>query len=276
MILIRKSFLKEAITPIWEHAAYQRHFGNITALEFTVTHRSYPVNMITFLSKQYNYNFNSYDTLVTNNFAFHATTTADSLNNSINPIRWAARPGFSYPYQVAYENDGTTTLNPGIVFNYDNTRLTYDSCSNASVINTGHSLTLSETGFVPGAQKNFIGYFTVNASAVIGDSLRSGAHITAGATAANDSDVVAIKGSYDPNDKSATPKLNTVQLANGDYIYYTIRFQNTGTDTAFSIVVTDTLNSLLQPATLQMIGTSHPCIITVKSNVKDTVLWFFA
>lgn len=220
----------------------------------------------TTIPSQYNFHFSSFDTLVINDFGFQATATRDSVGISINPLNAAARPGFPYPVQIVYSNDGTTTLNTSIVFNYDNTRLTYDSCSNTSVVNTGSSLTLSETGLVPGMQKNFIGYFSVNTTAVIGDSLRSGAHITSAAAAAHDSDVVAIRGSYDPNDKSATPKLTPAQVSNGDYIYYTIRFQNTGTDTAFNIVVTDTLDNKLQPSTMQMIATSHPCITTVKDN----------
>ncbi|MBL0044616.1 MAG: DUF11 domain-containing protein [Flavobacteriales bacterium] len=39
---------------------------------------------------------------------------------------------------------------------------------------------------------------------------------------------------------------------------YTIRFQNTGTDTAFNIVVTDTLPPQLDPATITMGAASHP------------------
>ncbi len=38
---------------------------------------------------------------------------------------------------------------------------------------------------------------------------------------------------------------------------YTIRFQNTGTDTAFNIVVTDTLPATLDPATVSLVAASH-------------------
>ncbi|MBI2257907.1 MAG: T9SS type A sorting domain-containing protein [Flavobacteriia bacterium] len=53
-----------------------------------------------------------------------------------------------------------------------------------------------------------------------------------------------VTGSYDPNDKKGTPYgLGTEHevLPNQD-IEYLIRFQNTGTDTAFNIVVRDTLD----------------------------------
>jgi uncharacterized repeat protein (TIGR01451 family) len=53
----------------------------------------------------------------------------------------------------------------------------------------------------------------------------------------------------------------------GKNIDYTIRFQNTGTDTAFNIVITDTLNEDLQANTLQMVTSSHNCKTTVKNNI---------
>ncbi|MEO6669515.1 MAG: T9SS type A sorting domain-containing protein [Ferruginibacter sp.] len=223
-------------------------------------------NFFAAIPAQHNYNFSSYDTLVTGNFALQATTTVDSLTISVLPINWAARPGFAYPYLVSYQNVGTTTLSPNIVFNYDNSRLDYDSNSNAAVTNSGLALSLAEPGFVAGMQKSYIAYFRVKPTAVIGDSVRAHVSINAAATTAMDSTIAEIRGSYDPNDKSATPVLSPTQVANGNYIYYTIRFQNTGTDTAFNVVITDTLNSQLQAATLQVINTSHPAKITVTGN----------
>ena len=65
---------------------------------------------------------------------------------------------------------------------------------------------------------------------------------------------------YDPNDKSAQP----VGYGSSHYIYkhtdldYKIRFQNTGNDTAFLVVIRDTLSAHLDPATLIMGASSHP------------------
>ncbi|MFY7964661.1 MAG: DUF7619 domain-containing protein, partial [Chitinophagaceae bacterium] len=57
------------------------------------------------------------------------------------------------------------------------------------------------------------------------------------------------------------------QVTDGTDIDYTIRFQNTGTDTAFNVVIADTLDSKLLPNQLQMVGSSHPCRTTVKDNI---------
>jgi len=54
-----------------------------------------------------------------------------------------------------------------------------------------------------------------------------------------------ITGAYDPNDKRARTSTgisdSLYYIMADDYIDYTIRFQNTGTDTAFHVVVTDTI-----------------------------------
>ncbi|WP_197043877.1 T9SS type A sorting domain-containing protein [Aureispira sp. CCB-QB1] len=66
--------------------------------------------------------------------------------------------------------------------------------------------------------------------------------------------------SYDPNDKQAQPAGYDVV---NHYIYdytaldYKIRFQNTGTDTAFNIVILDTISPHLDLSTLEMGASSH-------------------
>jgi uncharacterized repeat protein (TIGR01451 family) len=53
-------------------------------------------------------------------------------------------------------------------------------------------------------------------------------------------------------------ELTTTQLANDTWLEYTIRFQNIGTDTAFTVILRDTLpGNFLQLPTLQMVASSH-------------------
>lgn len=66
-------------------------------------------------------------------------------------------------------------------------------------------------------------------------------------------------GSYDPNDKMGFPKgysLFHYILPNGD-LEYLVRFQNTGTDTAFTVVIRDTLPATLDVTSLQPGVASH-------------------
>ena len=66
-------------------------------------------------------------------------------------------------------------------------------------------------------------------------------------------------GSYDPNDKQASPVgFGDDHLIEPDTdIEYLIRFQNTGTDTAFKVVIVDVLPAELDLATLRPGASSH-------------------
>lgn len=68
------------------------------------------------------------------------------------------------------------------------------------------------------------------------------------------------RASFDPNDKAGFPLGVNGQhfIPKGQNLTYKIRFQNTGTDTAFNIIVLDTLSSLLDLASLRVGASSHP------------------
>ncbi len=66
-------------------------------------------------------------------------------------------------------------------------------------------------------------------------------------------------GAYDPNDKQGFP-LGTGSEHNirpGQTIDYLVRFQNTGTDTAFTVVIRDTLSAFLDPLSIRPGASSH-------------------
>lgn len=74
------------------------------------------------------------------------------------------------------------------------------------------------------------------------------------------SDCLENIGSYDPNDKQGIPLGYGSQhfiKANTD-LEYMIRFQNTGTDTAFLVVIEDVLSTQLDPASVRVEVASHP------------------
>ena len=62
--------------------------------------------------------------------------------------------------------------------------------------------------------------------------------------------------SYDPNDKTAFPATDLLPLTEHE-LQYRIRFQNLGTDTAFRVVIRDTLLDVFDPASFEMIDASH-------------------
>jgi uncharacterized repeat protein (TIGR01451 family) len=83
------------------------------------------------------------------------------------------------------------------------------------------------------------------------------------------------QGSFDPNDKTETHGgiITPAQVSGDDPLTYVIRFQNTGTDTAFNVTVRDTLESRLDWNTLQMISSSHTYQLSIEDSNKLT--WRF-
>lgn len=72
-------------------------------------------------------------------------------------------------------------------------------------------------------------------------------------------DCRANQGSFDPNDKQAFPEGygQSHSIIPETTLEYQIRFQNTGTDTAFTVVIHDTLSPFLNPETLEIGTASH-------------------
>ena len=67
-------------------------------------------------------------------------------------------------------------------------------------------------------------------------------------------------GSFDPNDKRGFPLGWQAEhiIERGQELEYMIRFQNTGTDTAFLVIVRDTMSPLLDMTSLRVGASSHP------------------
>jgi uncharacterized repeat protein (TIGR01451 family) len=67
-------------------------------------------------------------------------------------------------------------------------------------------------------------------------------------------------GSFDPNDKRGFPLGygDAHRIRPGQALQYMIRFQNTGTDTAFTVQIRDTLSQWLDPGTIRPGASSHP------------------
>jgi uncharacterized repeat protein (TIGR01451 family) len=88
-------------------------------------------------------------------------------------------------------------------------------------------------------------------------------------------DCMAIIDSYDPNDKSVSPEGITANnyIMPGVALDYTIRFQNTGSDTAYTVVVVDTLSNNLDLSTIQWGMSSHPYTLDV-TGYEQAILQF--
>ncbi|WP_181885031.1 DUF7619 domain-containing protein [Pontibacter diazotrophicus] len=88
---------------------------------------------------------------------------------------------------------------------------------------------------------------------------------------------VMITDSYDPNDKLVTPMGRTSEhyTPTGTALKYKIRFQNTGTDVAYRVVVVDTLSQYLDLSTLQVGAASHAHRFEVSGKGRPVLTWTF-
>ena len=84
----------------------------------------------------------------------------------------------------------------------------------------------------------------------------------------NDITCVTLTGSYDPNEKIALPTgFGDEHLIEKHWpLDYTIYFQNTGNDTAFTVEIIDTISPYLDLSTLRVANGSHPFVWNIGPN----------
>lgn len=88
---------------------------------------------------------------------------------------------------------------------------------------------------------------------------------------------VQVTNSFDPNDKLVLPK-GVGPLGNiepGTEMKYTIRFQNTGNDTAFNVVIVDTLSNHFDLSTFKPGTASHPYRLEVTGKGRPVLNFVF-
>ncbi|MBI5539737.1 MAG: T9SS type A sorting domain-containing protein [Bacteroidia bacterium] len=226
----------------------------------------------------------------THTAVFSGSGAIDSLNNfaltlctdtslSIYGYLTNARPGFTCMHNFNACNNGQYSIITSIKIIIDS-RITFDSASIAPDVINGNVLEwnniLLPANFYRGISINT----TIPSTLAIGTLLKDSAYVfpvIGDIQPLNNSTFPqrAVAGSFDPNEKTVSPinGLTPAQLAAGNSLDYTIHFQNTGTDTAFTVVLKDTLSSLLDVGTLQIIGSSHPVNMQILDH--GTVIWTF-
>lgn len=195
-----------------------------------------------------------------------------------------ARPGFTSSMYLYARNVGIEPLS--------NVVITY----RADSIGTIYSIQDSSFSYVQDSLQWIIPSLGVNQIwsclieyqipvnvALIGDSIHyhiEGSHSQTDTTPDNNqySSYRIITGSYDPNDKQVSPTgAGNIGLISSEtpYLDYRIRFQNTGTDTAFTVVITDTLdNNVLYIPSIRDQLSSHP--YTFDLSGEGIAKWTFS
>ena len=176
------------------------------------------------------------------------------------------RPGKSVNYNITAKNAGTLpTYNATVSFTPDSI-LVYHKSSPSYGKKSGNTYSWNIDTIQPGQVMYFSTQFGIPTAAQYGQNVISSANIVPLKKDTlpgdnYDTAITEVVSSYDPNEKS-------VKEANGNLIY-TIQFQNTGNDTAFLIVVKDTLDKNLNPETFNMISSSSPCTYSITNGVLE-------
>lgn len=196
-----------------------------------------------------------------------ADTSLVMLDLSVYNIMGPARPGFTMGQWLRVRN--TTPTNSGtltVSLHFDEVLGFVEAEPAPASVGTdvitwqlpdlaGFSTVLFNVAFQVPADVGLLGH--VLHSVVTAIPANEDADMDNNAVAAS----MPITGSYDPNDKLALTNTGSAQYwVNGqdEWVDYTIRIQNTGTDTAFHVIVTDTLPASLDPGTLEIGAVSHP------------------
>ncbi|PXY47225.1 DUF7619 domain-containing protein [Flavobacterium hydrophilum] len=222
--------------------------------------------------------FPSVGTPFVQNFCVTPNGVHPDLEISLLPID-VSRPGFDAKYKIVYKNKGNKTQTGSINIKFDDTILDYVSSSTAFSNQTSGNLEWNFINLQPFESKEII--FTMNVNSPMetpavnnGDILKLTATIVSQATDETLIDNTftlnqTVVGSYDPNDKTCLEGSIITPSLIGEYVHYMIRFENTGTYQAQSIVVKDMIDlSKFDISTLIPTSSSHSFVTKISEGNK--------
>lgn len=191
--------------------------------------------------------------------------TSDVLANDASVVLSSygmTRPARNNYYLITYGNESAKMYNGTISLTLDE-RLVYLSASIPPTSVIGNVLTWDVSNLPMFISKNITVKFTASSSLVTNDVLVS--EVVIGNSEAdvkpNNNRYILndiVRASFDPNDKIVDKSvLSPAQVGDSTYLYYTMRFQNIGNDTAFHVFIYDSLDVNLDWNTFEIVASSH-------------------
>lgn len=203
------------------------------------------------------------------NLDFGVTPDSIYANGNLSLTSGLPRCFWTVPYYLNFYNSGYTPLTGSLSFNYD-PLMTFSSSSIPPASQVGNTVNYAFSNLYPGQSFSAVVYLVEPAA---GNSVSNYLSVNAGDAFGNqlgfsDTLIQTVLCSFDPNDKAVYPSgigpLNYVSM--DQRLEYLIRFQNTGNDTAFKVVIVDTLDAKLDASSFTLLGHSHPVYTELGSN----------
>ncbi len=198
-----------------------------------------------------------------NDFAFQPLGSFEDLKLSITPVSHF-RPGFNARYNLVFTNVGSVSQTPELFFSvfpgttFISASVTPQAVFQDSVIWNLPLLSPFQSGSIEVV-------INISPTTPLGSILNSYAQIRPVMNDQSPSDnnatwEVTITSSMDPNDILVDQDtLFSTVFPNPPYLEYLIRFQNTGTDTAFTVKILNPIDTFkLDLNTLEFVAASHP------------------
>nr|MBP6732298.1 T9SS type A sorting domain-containing protein [Chitinophagales bacterium] len=202
----------------------------------------------------------------------------------VNQAGGAFRPGFTRTINLYYGNIGFNTVNATLTYTYD-ADLTFVSVTGGGVHNAGTRTITWALNNLPGTVYSYNYYgsfvsadFLTPVGTPVGTSIINTARISGPSGECDSTDntqtsTQAVTNSYDPNEKEVMPA-GDIYDETTSQLTYTIHFQNTGNDTAWFVILKDTLSSYLEPASVVNIAGSHT-ITDFSISQTGILTWVF-
>ncbi len=196
-----------------------------------------------------------------------------------------ARPGFVMQNSVLVCNNGGATIDNGVLTFVHDTILTgtYTSPAANNYDPTSYQYEWEYSGLEPGDCIEFMIYGTIPVGTSLGTLVNSSAAAGPIADDINPENNSSewhqiVTGSYDPNDKRGfigdADEWGGDILEEDTWFNYNLRFQNVGTDTAFTVVVRDTLDlNVFDITSIEVGPSSHPYSLQFEDD-NVLVFWF--
>ncbi|MFY8188349.1 MAG: DUF7619 domain-containing protein [Flavobacterium sp.] len=189
--------------------------------------------------------------------------------------------GFTQTNHLIFTNNGSEYASGSITLEHSS-NVTVANVVNASVQNIENGFSLDYFNLAPGETRTIVYNYQIPSipEVALGDIVSTNVTINSNA----ETDIFPsnnqaysnsyIIGSYDPNDikEARGEEILFSEFGENDYLYYTIRFQNTGTANTSFVKILNEIPFELNKETIFMVEASHDYVLRRNNNQLE---WFF-